>query len=146
THTGDILMKNSTRTRLGLMAFVTAAALGLTACGGDADTTDNTTAPSATDATEATDSADDAQAGEGAGEVTDMAGNTVEIPADPQAIVATDNRIFHTLAAWDIDLVAAPVTLMPENDALSVYHEDSDLLDLGSHREPNMEVFVEAAP
>ena len=41
-------------------------------------------------------------------EITDAHG-TIEVPVNPEKVVALDNRTFETLAAWDIDLVAAPI-------------------------------------
>lgn len=133
-------MQRTSRTRLGVMAFITAAALGLTACGGDSGATNE----SGTEA-EST-QASGSSSGEGATEVTDMAGNTVEMPQNPQSVVATDNRIFTTLANWDIKLSAAPVDLMPENDALESYLSSESMVNLGNHREPNLEGIVEAEP
>ncbi|MGO2801397.1 siderophore ABC transporter substrate-binding protein [Corynebacterium variabile] len=75
--------------------------------------------------------------------VTDARGE-VEIPADPQRVAAFDNRIFQVLEDWDIDLVSAPVTLIP--DTITKYHEDKDIHDTGSHREPNLEELVAADP
>ena len=75
--------------------------------------------------------------------VTDARGE-VEIPADPERVAAFDNRIFQVLADWDIDLVSAPVTLIP--DEVTKYHEDEDIRDTGSHREPNLEELVAAEP
>lgn len=118
------------------------AALTLAACGDAADeeTTGGTTA-------EATDSASgDENSNEGS-EVTDMGGNTVQVPADPQSIIATDNRIFVTLAEWGIELSAAPVELMPAGEEkLATYMENGDVINIGNHREPTMEVFITAEP
>ena len=75
--------------------------------------------------------------------VTDARGE-VEIPADPQRVAAFDNRIFQVLEDWDIDLVSAPVTLIP--DSITKYHDDTDIHDTGSHREPNLEELVAADP
>lgn len=75
--------------------------------------------------------------------VTDARGE-VEIPADPERVAAFDNRIFQVLADWDIDLVSAPVTLIP--DTIEKYHDDEDIHDTGSHREPNLEELVAAEP
>lgn len=121
-------MEKMRRTRMGVMAFVTAAALGLTACGGD-------------------DSSDNGGSGEAASTVTDMNGDEVELPDDPQSIVATDNNIFETLAEWDVELTAAPVDLMPDpemNDVLTTYTENDDILNIGNHREPDLEQIVAA--
>lgn len=75
--------------------------------------------------------------------VTDARGE-VEIPADPQRVAAFDNRIFQVLEDWDIDLVSAPVTLIP--DSITKYHEDTEIHDTGSHREPNLEELVASDP
>lgn len=76
--------------------------------------------------------------------VTDATGDEVEIPADPERVAAFDNRIFQVLADWDIDLVSAPVTLIPETN--TKYHEDTEIHDTGSHREPNLEELVASEP
>lgn len=67
----------------------------------------------------------------------------VDVPINPERVVALDNTTFDTLAAWDIDLVAAPTSLMG-NDIWPKYTEDENLPDVGSHREPNLEVIVAA--
>lgn len=109
----------------------TAAVLALAACGSAEDAT----------VSEPTQSAESA----GPKTVTDLSGNEVEIPADPQSVIVTDNRSFQILAAWDVELSAAPVALMNE-DLHSYYTSNESIIDLGSHREPNMEGFVEAQP
>jgi iron complex transport system substrate-binding protein len=75
--------------------------------------------------------------------VTDARGE-VEIPAEPERVAAFDNRIFQVLADWDIDLVSAPVTLIPPE--IEKYHDDTEIHDTGSHREPNLEELVAAEP
>ena len=139
-----------TRTRSGLVAMAAVAALTLAACGGTAE--DDETAGGSDTTAGATDSAsgdeNSANGSEGtpASEVTDMGGNTVQVPADPQSIIATDNRIFGTLAEWGIELSAAPVELMRSREDLAVYVEDADIENIGNHREPTMEVFITAQP
>lgn len=134
-------------TRSGLVAMAAVAALTLAACG-EAETdeaTDQPTTEASEEAAEDEAGADDADAP--AAQVTDMAGNTVDIPADPQSIIATDNRIFGTLAEWGIELSAAPTDLMPSGEEiLSVYMENADVQNIGNHREPTMEVFITAEP
>ena len=66
---------------------------------------------------------------------------TVQTP--PKSVVATDNRTFQTLSDWGIPLSAAAVSLMP--DTVS-YKTQKDLVDLGTHREPNLELLVAAKP
>lgn len=106
---------------------VALAATMLAACGSEAAETAGTA---------------DTGAGDGSTiEVTDLRG-TVEVPAEPTRIIATDNRLFRALDEWGVDLVAAPVPLVADG----VSYKDADLVDLGSHREPNMEGFVAAEP
>ncbi|MDN5658769.1 siderophore ABC transporter substrate-binding protein [Brevibacterium sandarakinum] len=68
---------------------------------------------------------------------------TQTVVSPPTSVVATDNRTFETLDAWDIELSAGAVSLMSED--LS-YTKDDSVLDLGSHREPDLEKIVEAKP
>ncbi|WP_314034381.1 ABC transporter substrate-binding protein [Dietzia sp. CH92] len=113
----------STRVRIG--AVLGALALGLTACGSDADV-ENTAAEGETTTIE----------------VEDNNGTqTVTIP--PQSVVATDNRTFETLADWGVELKAGAVSLMPKTIA---YKTDESIIDLGSHREPDLEAVVAAEP
>ncbi|MGO2519984.1 MAG: siderophore ABC transporter substrate-binding protein [Microbacterium sp.] len=60
-----------------------------------------------------------------------------------KSVVATDNRTFETLESWGIELSAAAVSLMPNTNS---YTEDEDIIDLGSHREPNLEAVVAVQP
>ena len=102
------------------------AALALAACGG-ADAADNSTG---TD--------DDATTVE----VEDNNGvQTVTTP--PRSVVVTDNRSFETLADWGVEPTAAAVALMPETVAFD--NQDS-VIDLGNHREPDLEAVVAAEP
>jgi len=91
----------------------------------------------------------ESQAGETGGEprtvtVEDNHG-TVEVPVDPARVVALDNHVFETLSAWDVPLVAAPKGIM--GDGLwPEYTDDDAVLDVGMHREPNLESIVAAEP
>jgi len=67
--------------------------------------------------------------------------HTLELPLT--SVVATDNRTFETLDSWGIELSAGAVALMP--DTIS-YTEDSSIIDLGNHREPNLEAVVAVEP
>lgn len=70
---------------------------------------------------------------------------TVEVPVDPARVVALDNHVFETLSAWDVPLVAAPKGIM--GDGLwPEYTDDDAVLDVGMHREPNLESIVAAEP
>ncbi|MFT3944717.1 MAG: ABC transporter substrate-binding protein [Ancrocorticia sp.] len=67
--------------------------------------------------------------------------HTLAVP--PTSVVALDNRTFQTLSDWDIKLSAAAVSLMP--DTID-YTKDSSIVDIGVHREPNLELLVAAKP
>lgn len=123
--------------RLSLAALVATAALALTACGTGANTAAETS-PASSSASSA-----GAEAQSFPVAVTDMAGTDVSIES-ADAVIATDNRIFRTLEDWGVELAAAPLGLMNEDTV--DYPSDDSILDLGSHREPNMEGFVEAQP
>lgn len=104
----------------------TTLGLGLVACGDDA--------PAGSD-----------DAGTAAGETRTIVDNDGEktVPADPARVVATDNRLFRTLEDFGVDLAAAPKRLLP---ATSGYAADGDVVDLGNHREPDLEAVVAAEP
>jgi iron complex transport system substrate-binding protein len=69
----------------------------------------------------------------------------IDVPADPTRVVALDNRAFELLSRWDVPLVAAPKAIMGEG-VFPKYADDDALPDVGSHREPNLEVIVAAEP
>ena len=75
-------------------------------------------------------------------EITDIYG-TVVVPVNPKVVVALDNRTFETLEDWGIKLVAAPKGVM---NADSSYVLDESVLDIGNHREPNLEIIAAADP
>lgn len=54
-----------------------------------------------------------------------------------------DNRTYETLSDWGIELVAAPKGVMPAD---SPYVADESVLDIGNHREPNLEIIAAADP
>jgi len=66
---------------------------------------------------------------------------TVTVP--PESVVATDNSTFETLDTWGVPLAAGAVSLMPKTIS---YTEDDSIVDLGSHREPNLEAVVAVEP
>lgn len=111
--------------KLRAAALLSIAALSLTACGS------------------ATDTAAEAKAGDTKTvTITDNEGEkTIPVPA--KSVVATDNRTFETLDSWGIELTAGAVSLMP--DTIS-YTKDENILDLGSHKEPNLESVVTVEP
>lgn len=75
-------------------------------------------------------------------EITDAHG-TVSVPVRPETVVALDNRTFDTLADWDIALAAAPKDVM---HADSPYIADDSVLNVGNHREPNLEIIAQTDP
>ena len=106
-----------------LILATSTAILALTACGGQTSASE---APS--NATSVT--------------VEDNNGpHTLNMPL--KSVVATDNRTFETLSDWDIKLSAGAVALMPKTSA---YKQDSSIVDLGNHREPNLEAVVAVDP
>ncbi|WP_114854038.1 siderophore ABC transporter substrate-binding protein [Brachybacterium sp. YJGR34] len=127
-------MTSLTRRHLGALSAVGALGLTLTACGASTDAADADGGAAASDA----------GGGSAAGtvEVEDNNGaQRVEVP--PASVVATDNRTFETLADWEVTLTAAARTLMPSTNP---YKEDESIVDLGSHREPDLEAVVAAEP
>lgn len=75
-------------------------------------------------------------------EITDING-TVLVPVNPKNVVALDNRTFETLSNWGIELAAVPKGVMPSD---SPYVLDESILDIGNHREPNLELIAAAEP
>lgn len=69
---------------------------------------------------------------------------TYTITVPPTSVAATDNRIFETLEDWGVELVAAPLSLIP--DTITAYTSETVSADLGSHREPDLEALVAADP
>ncbi len=121
-----------TRRHFGALSAAGALGLVLTACGGSSE---DAAAGGASDG-----GGDAAQPG--TVEVEDNNGpQSVEVP--PKSVVATDNRTFETLEAWGVTLTAAARTLMP---ATNSYKDDESIIDLGNHREPDLEAVVAAEP
>jgi len=75
-------------------------------------------------------------------EITDVHG-TVTVPVNPKNVVALDNRTFETLSDWGIKLAAVPKGVMPAD---SPYVADESVLDVGNHREPNLEIIAAVEP
>ncbi|MCP2330648.1 MULTISPECIES: siderophore ABC transporter substrate-binding protein [Actinoalloteichus] len=68
----------------------------------------------------------------------------IEVPVNPRRLVALDNTTFQTLSDWDVDVAAVPKPLM--HDLWPDLSDDPSVLDVGSHREPNLEAVIEADP
>lgn len=75
-------------------------------------------------------------------EITDAHG-TVTVPVNPKNVISLDSRSYETLADWGIVLAAAPKGVMPAD---SPYVSDDLVLDIGNHREPNLEIVAAADP
>ncbi|MGL3805164.1 siderophore ABC transporter substrate-binding protein [Paeniglutamicibacter sp. R2-26] len=114
---------SSLKLRLGALLGV--AALALTACA------PSTEAPAA--------------GATGSGSTVTIEDNngsqTIKLPL--KSVVATDNRTFETLDSWGVKLTAGAVSLMPGTIG---YKTDSSIVDLGNHREPNLEAVVAVEP
>lgn len=74
--------------------------------------------------------------------VTDLAGNEVTIES-ADSIAVTHNQSFGVLESWGVQPTAAARSLMSDNNAWST---DESILDTGTHREPDFEQVVAAAP
>ncbi|MDR1550602.1 MAG: siderophore ABC transporter substrate-binding protein [Hungatella sp.] len=115
---------------LKLTTIMAAAVLMMTAC----------SSPSTTKTTETTAAVESGEAL--TVEIKDVHG-LVTVPVNPQKVISLDNRTFETLSDWGIKLVAAPKGVMP---AGSPYVADESVLDIGNHREPNLEIIAAADP
>ncbi|AKK10613.1 siderophore ABC transporter substrate-binding protein [Corynebacterium uterequi] len=124
-----------------VIALLAATSLGLTACQGTADQAGDATSSATSAASEAASDAKDTAAG--TIEVEDNHG-VQTVPADPKAVVALDNRSFEILADWGVELVAAPKKLIPPT--IEEYKTDDSIVDLGNHREPDLEALAAAQP
>ncbi|SLM88666.1 siderophore ABC transporter substrate-binding protein [Brevibacterium yomogidense] len=110
-----------------VIASTAALALGLTACGsGDAGG-----------------ASAEAASGESETVTIEANGGSVDVPSPAQSVVALDNRTFKLLDDWGVELSGGAVSLMRAD--LS-YKDDESILDIGSHREPNLENIVAAEP
>ncbi|WP_154794307.1 siderophore ABC transporter substrate-binding protein [Occultella kanbiaonis] len=122
---------SSRRATRGFVAALAAASvLALAACGGEATADDET-------------AAEDATTAEATSVVVEDNNGTQTIDLPLESVVATDNRTFETLSDWGIELSAAAVSLMPDTIA---YTQDETIIDLGNHREPDLEAVVAVAP
>jgi iron complex transport system substrate-binding protein len=68
----------------------------------------------------------------------------IEVPVNPERVVALDNTTFQTLSDWGVTLVAAPKPLM--YDLWPSLSGGDEVLDVGLHREPDLESVVAAEP
>lgn len=68
----------------------------------------------------------------------------VTVPVNPKRVVALDNTVFETLSQWNVELVAAPKPVMGKS--WPEYTQNDSVQDVGSHKEPNLEIIVAAEP
>ncbi len=120
-------MKN----RFKLVSIATVAALALVGC----SSTDSTSSESSF-AAESTAAASTLT-------IEDNHG-TEEISLPIEGVAATDNRAFELLDRWGVELVAAPLQLVPFT--VTGYTEEGGVANLGSHREPDLEALAAAQP
>lgn len=69
----------------------------------------------------------------------------VEVPVDPERVVALDNTSAETLLAMAVTPVAVPKQLL-DATIFADWIADDEILDVGTHNEPNLEVVSEAEP
>ncbi|MDR2022339.1 MAG: ABC transporter substrate-binding protein [Hungatella sp.] len=120
---------------LKLTAIMAASVLMMTAC--SSPSTTKTTETTAAETTAAVKSGEALTV-----EIKDVHG-LVTVPVNPQKVISLDNRTYETLSDWGIKLVAAPKGVMPAD---SPYVADESVLDIGNHREPNLEIIAAADP
>lgn len=116
----------SRRTGAALATVPLALLLTLSACGGGSEEASGDSSDSSGDTVEVEDN---------------FGTQTVDVPAE--AVVATDNRSFESLCDWDVDLVAAPLPLIPSSIEC---WQDGETVDIGNHREPDLEALAGVEP
>ena len=122
--------RNLHATTVKVAAAVSVAALALTGCSSESADTNGGESASG-------------EAGKSVTVEDNYGSKTVEQPVENPAV--TDNRAFAVLAQWDIKLAAAPLTLVPKS-LRDTYNQDTVEVDLGSHKEPDLESLVAAEP
>lgn len=127
---------------LKLTTIMAAAALMMTACSSPS-TSKTTETIETTEASQAAETTAAAKSEEALTvEIKDIHG-MVTVPVNPQKVISLDNRTYETLSDWGIKLVAVPKGVMPAD---SPYVADESVLDIGNHREPNLEIIAAADP
>lgn len=109
-------------------ALTLGAALVLSACSSTGETTD---------------AAESTPAETTAVTIVDNHGE-VEVPVNPETVVALDNTSFDTLSAWDVELAAVPKDVM--GSAWPEYTDNDEIANVGNHREPNLEAIIAEQP
>ena len=75
----------------------------------------------------------------------ETANGQVDVPVNPVRVAALDNTSLETLRAFGVEPVALPKPILPDQ-GFEDWVADEEILDVGSHREPNLEVVSEAEP
>ncbi|MFT4104732.1 MAG: siderophore ABC transporter substrate-binding protein [Lacrimispora sp.] len=128
---------------LNATAIVAVTALMLSAC--SSPSTPNTTVAESSQSSapaESTEATEPETEKASTVEINDVHG-TVTVPVNPKNVISLDNRTFETLSDWGIALAAVPKGVMPAD---SPYVLDESVLDIGNHREPNLEIIAAADP
>ncbi|QXB17908.1 iron complex transport system substrate-binding protein [Corynebacterium coyleae] len=124
--------------RTALIALAAAGSLTLGACSNAEQAAETTTSVAAT-----SEAATSATTDGSTVKVTDNYGEK-EVPANPQRVVALDNRTFELLDAWGVKPVAAARDLVP--NTIPGIADDESIVNIGNHKEPNLEAIVAADP
>lgn len=130
-------------TRPALIALAAATSLTLASCTDAEPALDSSTSSSEAGASAADASSTTTQSADGTVTVTDNYGEKT-VPTPPKRVVALDNRTFELLDAWGVKPVAAARALVP--DTIPGIGDDDSIVDIGNHREPNLEAIVAADP
>jgi iron complex transport system substrate-binding protein len=126
--TGPVARRSSASRPLAALSLLTVSTVALAACASPAAEAETATETPAAERTSV--------------QVEDNNGTqTIDLPLE--SVVATDNRTFETLADWGVELSAAAVALMPSTIP---YTSDDSIVDLGNHREPDLEAVVAVEP
>nr|WP_284864859.1 ABC transporter substrate-binding protein [Corynebacterium sp. MSK156]MDK8787316.1 ABC transporter substrate-binding protein [Corynebacterium sp. MSK156] len=125
-----LVYKESTMKKIhrALLSVVAVASLALTACS----------------TAEEEDQGSNKGTSESALQIEDNNG-THELDVPFERVAVTDNRAFEILADWDVNIVAAPLGIVPDTLSDKI-NEDTIEANLGMHREPDLEALVAAEP
>ncbi len=120
------------RSKVAVTAGALAAALVLAGCGSDdSGSGDDAGGDTTTDA----------------GTITvETANGPVEVPVEPERVVALDNTSMQTLKAFGVEPVAVPKPLIRNIPEVQDWFEDDSVFDAGMHHEPQLEEVSEADP
>jgi len=115
---------------LPTLAALVTVSLGLTACGGASSQPAESSSGASQSATATSVTIEDNR-------------GSVTVPVPPKKAIVTDNRLFEPLETWGVKLAAAPQEIISKDSA---YKTDSSIVNLGDHKEPNLEAAVTVQP